>query len=129
MALLRLVSAAFAAFFFAVLVPAGAGAEDFVGEAGRLVAFRSVGDASDEWDLLRGEIHLQVGTQLQAYRWGRAFCPGKDLTEAQEARLQRALGDRRLVVIPYYKNGQGGSRCLVHFVITERRLADSIPLP
>lgn len=99
---------------------------DTVGLTGAIVGLREVNSNSDRYALLRGSIWIEESPgQLQEYRWGGSACPGKDLTEDEVANLARNL-DRNVRIIPIFKNGQGGSRCLVEFIITDRRHADDI---
>lgn len=56
----------------------------------------------------------------QAYYWGGSVCPGKHLRySANSDAMVDALAEYAtfpdMCITPYYKNGQGGYRCLVTF--------------
>ncbi len=98
---------------FLVALP-GLSIADVQRATGRVVALLVLEPTSDDYALHHGAI--TVGDAIggfATYYWGGSFCPGKDLSEASVAALQRALDNPRVVVQPFTKNGQGGALCAV----------------
>jgi hypothetical protein len=89
---------------------------DNTGSAGRVIAFSHNAPASDEYPISRGGIVVKPWqAPEQEYRWGGSACPGKNLDPYEEALLERAFLSRRVIIQPYFQNGQGGHLCLVAF--------------
>lgn len=101
-------------------LPATASA-DFAGLPGTLLGFEHVDDSSDDYNFTgHGSIIMDDGDATpRAYRWGGSFCPGRVLDVAQQQLLVTAMAGK-LVVLPYYKLGNGGERCLTSFILTPR---------
>lgn len=90
---------------------------DSTGTTGRLVTVEHVDDDSDDYGTYHGRIFVDVGSGLlNEYRWGGVICSGRDLDIDQQRLLVSAM-NKKLVLIPYWKIGMGGIRCLMSFSI------------
>lgn len=93
-------------------------AQDNTGTAGKLVSLEHVDNDSDSYSVYRGRIWLDVGgSATDEYRWGGTLCAGRDLDIDQQQLLVTAMAQKKGVVLPFWKNGQAGVRCLVRFYI------------
>jgi hypothetical protein len=105
-------------FAAAALLLASAGvarAADNIGTPGPMVGFEHNDDSSDEAGLADGSLFIdEGGGTTREYRWGGSLCPGRELDTAQQSMLLEA-GRGKWVVLPYYKLGNGGARCLTSF--------------
>ncbi len=100
---------------------------DTVGVAGKLVGIRRVTPASDSATKLRGAVYVdEGGGVITEYVWSGAWCPGKNLTEAEIQILAGFVGDGRVRITPIYRFGQASKLCLVDFVIAHKKVADQI---
>ena len=66
-----------------------------------------------------------VPTENETYYWGGSVCPGKHLSysgnsDAMVDALAEYATFPDMCITPYYKNGQGGYRCLVTFTAAIR---------
>ncbi len=101
---------------------------DSKGAAGRIVEVQVNAQGSDNHALYRGAVKVRSGKKkaftYATYKWGGSTCPGKDLTADQVAVLSEALANRsRVSLIPRFKNGQGGNKCLVSFSLATPKIA------
>jgi hypothetical protein len=119
------------AFVATALMLPPAAIADSLGTAGKLVGLRDVNAVSDNYPLIRGSVWVDEGKgAITEYRWGGSVCPGKDLSEEEIANLSRALNNSKLRIIPIYKNGQGNSVCLTHFLLVAKRIVGDVePFP
>lgn len=102
---------------------------DFAGSPGKLVAFRHLDNDSDDYSTHRGMLVVdEGGGVLQAYRWGGTLCAGRDLDIDQQQLLLQGLRSK-MRIVPAYKNGQAGVRCLVAFGLTLKTKFDSTVAP
>jgi hypothetical protein len=94
---------------------------DVVAATGPIVALRTNSPNSDDYALFHG--FIVVGDSIGGYaryHWGGSYCPGKTLTEAEVALIQRGMNNPRIWIEPRTKNGQGGFLCLVAFNLALR---------
>ncbi len=101
-------------------LPQTAAAADLAGNSGYVFELTLNSSKSDRYLEYQGAVVLVEGDAAAAprreYRWGGTSCSGYAPTDAQIDFLQQALVSRRaLAVVPSYKNGSGGARCLVAF--------------
>lgn len=102
---------------------------DLAGNPGKLVAFRHLDNDSDDYGTHRGMLVVdEGGSLLQEYRWGGTLCAGRDLDVDQQKLLVQALASK-MRVVPAYKNGQAGVRCVVAFGLTSKSKFDSTVTP
>jgi hypothetical protein len=97
-----------------------AASADSEGEAGRLVAVEVLTADSDVYAQRHGRIVVEesLGKEERVYLLGGvSMCPNQDVSDAQIDMLARAAGNPKLVIKPFYKTGNGSSRCLVGFVL------------
>jgi hypothetical protein len=97
---------------------------DSEGEAGRIVAVEVLTADSDVYALRHGRIVVQesVGKAERTYLLGGvSLCPNQDVTDAQIDQLVRAAGNPKLSIKPFFKTGNGNSRCLVGFVLGAKK--------
>ena len=104
---------------------------DSKGQSGRIIEVQINTAGSDDHAQYRGEVTVRSGKKNTAtettYKWGGSVCPGKDLTEHQVELLVHALTDRgRVSIVPRYKNGQGGNKCLVAFSLASHKHAGTV---
>jgi hypothetical protein len=93
-------------------------AQDNTGTPGKLVGLEHVDNDSDSYTTHRGRIWLDIGGgALDQYRWGGTLCAGRDLDIDQQQLLITTMAQKKGVVVPFWKNGQAGVRCLVRFYI------------
>ncbi len=97
---------------------------DSSGSTGYVTSLTINTKSSDTYGSYRGSVVLREGTEpaspVREYRWGGTICAGRDLTDADVQLLTEALRGRAdTQVIPRYKMGQAGSRCLVSFTLQE----------
>jgi hypothetical protein len=92
---------------------------DSIGAVGQIVGIEINEDSSDEYGIYRGRIFLkETPTTVQVYRWGGVACNGYVLMESQIALLSATMSSKTARLIPYWKIGAGGARCLVSFGAT-----------
>ena len=99
-----------------VLMPVVAHAADTDGAAGTVASVTVNETSSDDYGTERGNVYVNEGQTSRKYQWGGQACNGRNLTEANIALLVEALrGRAELQLVPSYKAGGGGVRCLVSF--------------
>jgi hypothetical protein len=77
-------------------------------------------NSADLYSSHRGKlIILDSQLQMREFYWGGQSCNGRNLTEADLQILARAVGNRSLYVAPSSKNGAGGRKCLVGYILAE----------
>jgi len=97
---------------------------DSSGNTGYVTSLTINMKSSNTYNSYRGSVVLREGTEpassLREYRWGGTLCAGRDLSDADVQLLTEAFRGRTdTQVIPRYKMGQAGSRCLVAFTLQE----------
>lgn len=97
---------------------------DSSGSAGSVISVTVLESSSDDYGSYRGKIVIREGTEPSAtqteYRWGGTICANRNLSESNIALLVEALRGRSdTQVLPRYKMGQAGIRCLVSFTLQE----------
>ncbi|MEZ4450744.1 MAG: hypothetical protein R3B09_14780 [Nannocystaceae bacterium] len=101
---------------------------DSTGSPGYVISLTVHESSSDLYGTYRGSVTIRQGqepgsTQTE-YRWGGTLCSGRNVTEANIELLTIALRGRSdTQIVPRYKMGQGGVRCLVSFTLQEPVLA------
>jgi hypothetical protein len=108
-----------------VILPTALAYADESGLTGRVVSIRVNETSSDDATGFVGSVTIRSGSknsrEVNEYRWGGNQCPGRNLSEANVTRLVEALAEGdELRVTPYYKNGNGGTKCLTAFDVTHR---------
>lgn len=114
------------AAILATLFAVSPAAADNAGETGKLVGIQINQSSSDVYPTYRGQFSVVADKVIQDYRWSGSFCSGKSLTEHEIDVLHRSIGNPRLRITPYWKNGLVGSRCVVSFVIAEKKYIDDL---
>ena len=105
---------------FAATLPTAALA-DFKGTAGKIVGIEHNDDASDDAAIVTGSLFIEENDGTPgSYRFGGGLCPGRDLSIEQQALLLDALRSK-LIVQPYYKVGNGATRCLTSFLLVAKK--------
>lgn len=99
-------------------------ADDQEGETGpiRSIHLRSIEASTSafwNWIVIAG------ASEDQTYYWGGSVCPGKHLRyQGHSDTMVDALAEYAtfpdMCITPYFKNGQGGNRCLVTFTAAIR---------
>lgn len=98
-----------------ILVPTLAYA-DTDGAAGSVASVTVNESSADDYASERGNVYVNEGATNRKYQWGGQACSGRNLTEANIALLVEALRGRDgIQIVPSYKAGGGGARCLVGF--------------
>jgi hypothetical protein len=98
-----------------ILVPAVAYA-DTDGAAGTVSSVTVNESSADDYAAERGNVYVLEGATPRKYTWGGQACSGRNVSEANIALLFEAMRARDSVqVVPSYKTGGGGVRCLVGF--------------
>jgi len=105
-------------------LPTLASAADSSGSTGYVISVTINTKSSDTYNSYSGSVVLREGTEpaspVREYRWGGTLCSGRDLSSADVQLLTEAFRGRSdTQVIPRYKMGQAGSRCLVSFTLRE----------
>jgi hypothetical protein len=96
---------------------------DFPGTPGKIVGMDHNDDSSDHSGLADGTLFIDEGSgAVRAYRWGGSWCPGRELDVDQQRMILDALRSK-LLVLPYYKTGNGNERCLTAFGFTAKKSA------
>lgn len=99
----------------AMTVPSVAYA-DTDGTAGTVASVTVNESGSDDYSTVRGELVINEGQANRTYKWGGTVCSGRNVSETNVALLFEALRARDSVqLVPSYKSGIGGARCLVGF--------------
>lgn len=89
---------------------------DSIGTAGQVIGIELNEDSSDDYFLYRGRMFVKEDpTTVQVYRWGGTACNGYVLLDTQNALLSATMNNKTARIIPYWKPGAGGARCLVGF--------------
>jgi hypothetical protein len=112
-------SLAVVALVVATLAPIRSARADEEGATGRAVRLTINTQSSDKYASFHGSITLKSSgaTKAVTYFWGGSTCPAQHLADSEVALLVTTLLDRRTVVLPRYRTGEGarGARCLVAF--------------
>jgi hypothetical protein len=123
-------SLALAFCLLAAALVAGEARADSAGEPGRLVAIEVNTPDSDVYAIRRGRLYVEeTATKTRRpYLFGdSSLCPNFEVSELQIDMLARAATNPRILIKPFYKTGNGGSRCLVAFVFgTVKDVADIV---
>jgi hypothetical protein len=90
---------------------------DDQGPKGTVTALEINHSTSDTYLQHHGRVFVVTGTRSAEYRWGGVACGSRTLTENLVTMLQRAL-ESGTPIAPRYKDGQGGTRCLVGFTLS-----------
>ena len=100
---------------------------DSSGLPGKLIAFEHNDDSSDDFGTREGRAFVEEDDEtIRAYSWGGSLCPNRLLTTAQLEFLLRAM-EAKWVVLPYFKLGNGSTRCLVSFgLVTKKSYVDEV---
>ncbi|MEW6268484.1 MAG: hypothetical protein AB1689_04210 [Thermodesulfobacteriota bacterium] len=121
--ILKTLAAAVAALVLALPVAASA---DSAGIPGKILGFEHNGDESDDAGLSHGVITVDEGNEAtRQYHWGGSFCLERDLDIQQQQLLVTAIA-HRMAILPYYKLGNGNTRCLVSFVLTRPAYVEKV---
>ncbi|MBZ5711568.1 hypothetical protein [Nannocystis pusilla] len=100
-----------------VSTPAAADSTGVTGFVNKVTVYD---DSSDNYGAQHGILQVvESGTgTLRNYVWGASLCPGRELAPDMIQLLVDALHNRPAVeIVPSYKTGNGGSRCLVGFTL------------
>lgn len=104
-----------AALAAVVLVPAVAWA-DTDGLKGTVASLTINETSADDYASERGNVVINEGSTARKYQWGGTACNGKYVSESNIDLLVQAMrAQDKLEVVPSYKAGAGGARCLVGF--------------
>lgn len=95
-------------------------AADSIGTPGKIYGLEHNDDSSDEAGLRDGALFIDEGDVVREYLWGGSLCPGRDLDIDQQRMLLDALRSK-IILLPYYKLGNGNSRCLTSFGFTGKK--------
>lgn len=118
----------FLALSVSLLGSANTAAADNVGNAGVLALVEIVDDDSDDSVSYRGRVVLDEGASIQQeYYWGGVLCSNRDLDVSDEALLASVLANKKLRLVPAWKGGMAGKRCLVAFTLTDKKNAALLP--
>lgn len=100
----------------AVLVPSTTFA-DSLGSIGAVDAVTVYESSSDDYAMQNGVLTVREKTgTLRTYKWGGSFCPNRSLSFDSIGLLFQALRSNTTVdIVPSYKLGNGGTRCLTGF--------------
>lgn len=102
-----------------LLLQAGAALADNAGTIGRIVGFQHNDPISSDF-IEEGRIYVdEGGGSLRQYKWGGSWCPNRDLDLDQQSLLLDAMRSK-FAVLPYWKTGNGGVRCLIAFVFAPK---------
>ena len=96
---------------------------DFDGAPGRVLALDIRDDDSDNSPQRRGQILVDDGDTVTTYTWapGTTCQNLNDLTTHEEILLSQLVGNKKKLIVPRYKSGLNGARCLVRFWITDKK--------
>jgi hypothetical protein len=113
-------------------LPQTASAADLAGNPGYVLELVLNNNKSDRFLEFQGSVLLVEGEAAKAvqreYRWGGTTCSGFTPTDAQIDFLFEVLrGGRALQIVPSYKTGTGGARCLVSIKLRPRPGAGAPP--
>jgi hypothetical protein len=100
------------------VLPGTADAADSIGNPGYVADLVLNSSKSDRYAEFQGSVLLAEGDTASAlkreYRWGGTTCSGYLPTEDQIRYLFEAMrSGRALQIVPSYKSGVAGARCLV----------------
>lgn len=93
-------------------------AVDNVGAPGAVVGVEISESGSDEYTVARGRLFLNEGDTVQVYPWQGTACNGRPINDQQIDILVESMNKKNTRIIPYWRVGAGGVRCLVAFTIT-----------
>lgn len=100
------------------MLPVQSALADEDGSKGHVVALTINTQGSDKYASFHGSLAVKTsGDRRDVYFWGGSTCPAQKLDAAEVALLASALHDRRTLLRPVYRTGEGarGARCLVAF--------------
>ena len=124
-----LISYTLCAFIIAALVFVVKAEADTEGISGKLIGLQVVNPGSDTFSTFRGSIFIRESFGIvQEYKWGGSTCTGNiSIEDSDIANFSRLLNSRTPArIIPIYKNGQGGNRCIKRYIIVNRFFEDGI---
>lgn len=102
-----------------LLLSASTALADNAGTIGRVAAFQHADPISSEF-IEHGRIYIdEGGGTLRQYKWGGTWCPNRDLDLDQQALLLDAMRSK-FSVLPYWRLGNGGARCLTAFAFAPK---------
>lgn len=109
----------------AAALPQTATAADSPGNAGYVQDLVLNSSKSDRYLEFAGSVVLQEGDEATAtkreYKWGGTVCSGYLVTSDQLNFLMEAMRAARTIqIVPSYKAGAGGARCLVSIKVRLR---------
>lgn len=114
-------------------LPQTAAAADSPGNAGYVQDIVINGATSDRYLSYTGSVLLQEGDDANAikreYKWGGTVCSGHTVTSDQLYFMMESMrAVRSLQIVPSYKAGVGGARCLVALKVRLRPQAAAATL-
>ena len=107
--------------FIALSLPMGAAIADDTQPLGSLVGLDVNTTSADIHLQYHGRLFVNTDGNLAEYRWGGTSCGTRILTEDQLALLQRALHHKKMTIEPRTQDGQGNTKCLVGFLLVEKK--------
>ncbi|NVB40397.1 hypothetical protein G6O69_21335 [Pseudenhygromyxa sp. WMMC2535] len=90
-------------------------AADSQGETGTIDSVEVYSPSSDDYAKYHGRLFVTGARGQAEYRWGGTTCGSKTITDAMATQLVVALDAENTQIVPRFKSGQGGKRCLVGF--------------
>lgn len=111
-----------------VLPASPALAADALGALGPIVVVERNSQSADAYLQWHGRMVVgdSIGGYLE-YRWGGVACGSRVLTESQTGELIAAMNNPRILVLPRWQSGQGGSQCLVGYSFVLRSETGALP--
>lgn len=100
---------------------------DSTGTAGAVIGLEVNATSSDVYATYQGRVFVREdAATVQAYQWQGITCSGHQMTDRQIAVLDATMNTKKAGIIPYWKAGAGGARCIVGFAVTNS--VKNIPL-
>ena len=90
---------------------------DTAGPNGYISSLQINESSSDLYAQWRGRILVETDYGTDEYRWGGTYCSGRNMSPENLNLLHRTLMTPNVQLLPAYKSGMVGSRCLVSFRI------------
>ena len=105
-------------FLTASLIIVAKATADNAGAPGSVASLLMRATASSDYSKFHGAVYLKTDQGIDEYKWGGSTCPGKDIVNFNQNRvimdaLIQYSQDEKMIVVPIFKNGQGGAKCLV----------------
>lgn len=98
------------------LTVANPASADSKGATGRVVELTINESSSSDFSLFHGKVVIKANGENgreTTYMWGGSRCPGRNLSDANVDRLLEAFENRgNTRIVPGFKNGTGGAKCL-----------------